>query len=44
MQLKLGDPAPLISLPSHLDTNITLDGLRGENVIIAFFPLAFTPI
>jgi peroxiredoxin len=44
MKLKIGDPAPNFTLKSHLDTTITLGSLRGKNVIIAFFPLAFTPI
>jgi peroxiredoxin len=44
MKLKIGDPAPNFTLNSHLDTTVTLSDLRGKNVIIAFFPLAFTPI
>jgi peroxiredoxin len=44
MKLKIGDPAPNFTLKSHLDTVITLSELRGRNVVIAFFPLAFTPI
>jgi len=44
MKLNVGDPAPQFSSPSHLDTTITLSELRGSNVILAFFPLAFTPI
>jgi len=44
MQLKIGDPAPNFTLNSHLDSAVTLSKLRGSNVVIAFFPLAFTPI
>jgi peroxiredoxin len=44
MKLKIGDPAPNFTLNSHLDTVITLSELRGRNVVIAFYPLAFTPI
>jgi mycoredoxin-dependent peroxiredoxin len=44
MKLKIGDPAPNFTLNSQLDTIVTLSDLRGKNVIIAFFPLAFTPI
>ncbi len=44
MNQKIGDPAPNFTLNSHLDTAITLSELRGRNVVIAFFPLAFTPI
>ncbi len=40
----VGDPAPALSLPTHLDTTFDLAELRGSNVVIAFFPLAFTPV
>ncbi len=42
--LKVGDKAPDFTLPSHLDTSVTLSELRGRVVTIAFFPLAWTPI
>lgn len=42
--LRVGDPAPDFSLPSHLDTSVRLNDLRGKAVAIAFFPLAWTPI
>jgi peroxiredoxin len=44
MQLKIGDPAPLFTMKSHLDSMVSLADFRGKNVVIAFFPLAFTPI
>jgi peroxiredoxin len=44
MKLAPGQPAPDFNLPSHLDTNVRLSDLRGQNVILAFFPLAWTPI
>lgn len=44
MKLKIGDPAPDFTLNSHLGTPVKLGDLRGKNVVIAFFPLAFTPI
>lgn len=44
MALQPGSPAPDFTLPSQLGTDITLSGYRGRNVVIAFFPLAFTPI
>jgi peroxiredoxin len=40
----LGQRAPDFSLPSHLDKQVTLLNLRGQNVVLAFFPLAFTPV
>ncbi len=43
--LRLGDHAPDFSLPSHLDKQVTLSDLRGSrNVVLAFFPLAWTPV
>jgi peroxiredoxin len=43
--LKVGDRAPDFSLPSHLDKQVTLSDLRGKkHVVLAFFPLAWTPV
>jgi peroxiredoxin/glutaredoxin len=44
MKLKIGKKAPDFTLPSHLDKDISLSQLGGKNVVIAFFPLAWTPI
>jgi len=44
MKLKVGDSAPDFTLTSHLDSEVKLSSLRGKNVILAFFPLAWTPI
>jgi peroxiredoxin len=44
MPLKVGDQAPDFTLPSHLGTTVTLSELRGKNVLLAFFPLAWTPV
>jgi peroxiredoxin len=38
----VGTPAPDFTLPSTAGTDVTLSSLRGKNVLIAFFPLAFT--
>ena len=44
MVLQVGTPAPDFALPSHLGKPVTLSHLRGKNVVLAFFPLAWTPI
>ena len=44
MELKVGDKAPDFELPSHLDKDVRLSDLQGKTVVIAFFPLAWTPI
>ena len=38
----VGMPAPDFTLPSTADIDVTLSKLRGRNVLLAFFPLAFT--
>ncbi|MEO7713269.1 MAG: redoxin domain-containing protein [Gemmatimonadaceae bacterium] len=38
----VGSPAPDFTLPSTSGQAVTLSGLRGQNVLLAFFPLAFT--
>jgi peroxiredoxin len=37
-----GSPAPDFTLPSTSGGSLTLSELRGKNVLLAFFPLAFT--
>ena len=44
MKLQVGQQAPNFTLNSHLGREVTLSEFRGKNVVIAFFPLAFTPI
>ncbi len=39
-----GSPAPDFTLASTSGSNVTLSGLRGRNVLLAFFPLAFTRV
>ncbi len=38
----VGSPAPDFTLPSTSGSDVTLSALRGKNVLLAFFPLAFT--
>lgn len=39
----IGQPAPDFTLPSTAGKDVTLSSFRGkENVLVAFFPLAFT--
>lgn len=44
MALNVGDRAPEFRLPSHLDRTIGLGDFRGQNVLLAFFPYAWTPV
>jgi peroxiredoxin len=38
----VGQPAPDFTLPSSTNTPVTLSALRGTNLLLAFFPLAFS--
>ena len=38
----VGSPAPDFTLPSTTGSTVSLSALRGKNVLLAFFPLAFT--
>ena len=40
--LAAGTPAPDFTLPSTSGQSVTLASLRDKNVLLAFFPLAFT--
>lgn len=44
MKLTIGQPAPDFTLKSHLQKDTTLSDYRGKTVVLAFFPLAWTPI
>lgn len=44
MTIQLGALAPDFTLPSQLGKKITLSDLRGKNVVLAFYPLAWTPV
>ena len=38
----IGSPAPDFSLPSTAGGEVSLSSLKGQKVLLAFFPLAFT--
>jgi len=41
--IRIGDPAPAFTLPSTSGSDVSLADFRGRsNVLLAFFPLAFT--
>jgi peroxiredoxin len=40
--LKVGDVAPDFTLRSHDGREITLSAFRGQRVVVAFFPFAFS--
>lgn len=43
--LKIGDPAPDFTLQAHIERTVTLSQFHGrKNVVLAFFPLAWTPV
>jgi peroxiredoxin/glutaredoxin len=44
MKLRVGQKAPDFSLPTQLNKVIRLSDFRGKNVVLAFFPLAWTPV
>ena len=39
----MGDPAPDFSLPSDTGETVKLSDLRGQRVIVYFYPAAMTP-
>ncbi len=42
--LKVGDAAPDFTLKGTANTSFTLNEHRGKNVVLAFFPAAFSPV
>ena len=44
-RLKVGDPAPDFRLADHTGGYVRLSNYKGKsNVVIAFYPLAWTPV
>ena len=45
MPLTVGEPAPDACLESHLGTTVYISDFWGKcNLVLVFFPLAWTPI
>ena len=45
MAVEVGDVAPDFELPGHKDRKVKLSDFRGKkNVVLAFYPLAWTPV
>ena len=42
MKVEIGQPAPDFTLYDSTKNKVTLSELRGQNVLLLFFPLAFT--
>ncbi len=44
MTVQVGQVAPEFRLKSHLGQQVSLSDYRGQNVVLVFFPLAWTPV
>ncbi|MBT8218677.1 MAG: redoxin domain-containing protein [Bacteroidia bacterium] len=44
MAIKVGDKAPLFTLYDSDKNEVSLEDFRGQNVVLLFFPLAFTGV
>jgi len=44
MAIEVGQVAPDFTLNSHIGKPVRLSDYRGMNVVLVFFPLAWTPV
>ncbi len=44
MAIKVGDSAPDFTLKSHQGDDVTLSSFKDQNVLVLFFPFAFTGV
>jgi glutaredoxin-dependent peroxiredoxin len=44
MALKKGDKAPAFKLPNTEKKEVSLEDFKGKNLVVLFFPLAFTSV
>jgi len=44
MSVKVGDKAPLFKLHASDKSEVSLESYKGKNVVLLFFPLAFTGV
>ncbi|MCR9289004.1 MAG: redoxin domain-containing protein [Bacteroidetes bacterium] len=44
MAIKAGDKAPVFTLRDSDKNEVSLEGYKGKNVVLLFFPLAFTGV
>lgn len=44
MEVKLGEKAPIFTLRAHDKSQVNLESFRGSDVVLLFFPLAFSRV
>jgi peroxiredoxin len=44
MEIKVGDKAPNFTLRNTEKAEVSLEDYKGQNVVLLFFPLAFTGV
>jgi peroxiredoxin Q/BCP len=42
--IDVGETAPDFTLPASSGGEVTLSALRGNKILLVFYPLAFTPV